>query len=73
MTLREELHWYGGKLTLTFLSTFSIDTPNRCTATIDLEVPIIGIGDHAEKKQAEKLAALSAVYQLHGLGVVSFL
>ncbi|KAF9459916.1 P-loop containing nucleoside triphosphate hydrolase protein [Collybia nuda] len=40
------------------------------SVTINLEVPIIGVGDHNEKKQAERLAALSAVYQLHELGLL---
>jgi hypothetical protein len=30
------------------------------------------VGDNPEKKQAEKLAALSAVFQLHELGLVRF-
>ncbi|RDB28425.1 ATP-dependent RNA helicase DHX36 [Hypsizygus marmoreus] len=42
----------------------------RATVTVHLDSPVIGIGDHAEKKQAEKLGALSAVYQLHNLGVL---
>jgi hypothetical protein len=45
---------------------------NRTTVTIDIEPCIIGVGDSPEKKQAEKLAALSAVYQLHGRGLVRF-
>jgi hypothetical protein len=38
---------------------------------IPIEPPVIGIGDHPEKKQAERLAALAGVYQLHDMGVVS--
>lgn len=41
--------------------------------TVPLEEPVIGVGDDPSKKQAEKLAALSAVYQLHGLGLVRHL
>lgn len=43
---------------------------SRTTATVEMEPPVIGVGDHPEKKQSEKLAALSAVYQLQQLGVV---
>ena len=32
--------------------------------------PIVGVGDAASSKQAEKLAALSAVYQLDARGLV---
>ncbi|KAF8642311.1 hypothetical protein AX16_009581 [Volvariella volvacea WC 439] len=42
----------------------------RTTVTIEIEPPVIGIGDSSDKKTSEKLAALSAVYQLHGLGVL---
>lgn len=42
----------------------------RTTATVEMEPPVIGVGDHPEKKQSEKLAALSAVYQLQQLGVL---
>lgn len=38
-----------------------------------MELPIVGVGDSPEKKQAEKLAALSAVFQLHELGLVRFI
>ncbi|KAF8640497.1 hypothetical protein AX17_000159 [Amanita inopinata Kibby_2008] len=37
----------------------------RTTVTVHLPVPVIGIGDHLTKKESERLAALSAVYQLH--------
>ncbi|KAF9015164.1 P-loop containing nucleoside triphosphate hydrolase protein [Cyathus striatus] len=42
----------------------------RTTTTIDMEPLISGIGDHPDKKQSEKLAALSAVYQLQEIGVL---
>lgn len=42
----------------------------RVTVNIPIEPPVIGIGDHPEKKQAERLAALSGVYQLHEMGIV---
>lgn len=32
---------------------------------------IVGVGDHVQKKEAERLAALSALYQLDGQGQVS--
>ncbi len=38
--------------------------------TIDIEPPIVGVGDHIEKKESVNLAALSAVYQLQGLNLV---
>ncbi|TFK41154.1 P-loop containing nucleoside triphosphate hydrolase protein [Crucibulum laeve] len=50
------------------------DGPNmpvwRTTVTVNIEPPIIGIGDHQIKKESERLAALSAVYQLQELGVL---
>jgi len=46
------------------------DTAVRATVNIPIEPPVIGIGDHPERKQAEKLAALSGVYQLHEMGIV---
>lgn len=42
----------------------------RATVTVSMELPIVGVGDSPEKKQAEKLAALSAVFQLHELGLL---
>lgn len=42
----------------------------RATVNIPIEPPVIGVGDHTEKKQAERLAALSGVYQLHEMGVL---
>ena len=43
----------------------------RTTVTLDIDPPIIGIGDHQDKKRSIHLAALSVVYQLHDLGIVS--
>lgn len=43
---------------------------SRTTVIVEIEPPVIGVGDHPEKKQSEKLAALSAVYQLQQSGVV---
>lgn len=42
----------------------------RATVTVNMDPPIIGVGDNPERKQAERLAALSAVYQLHNVGLV---
>lgn len=45
---------------------------NRSTVELDnIDPPIIGVGDHQDKKRSIFLAALSAVYQLHDLGIVS--
>ena len=38
---------------------------------IDIEPPVVGIGDHPEKSRSVALAALSALYQLQEMGVVS--
>ena len=38
---------------------------------MDIDPPIVGVGDHQDKKRSTHLAALSAVYQLHDLGIVS--
>jgi hypothetical protein len=46
---------------------------NRTTVTVDMEPPIVGVGDSLDKKNSEKLAALSAVFQLHDLGLVCYL
>ncbi|PPQ80799.1 hypothetical protein CVT25_001924 [Psilocybe cyanescens] len=40
------------------------------TVKLDIEPPIVGIGDHKDKKQSSTLAALSAVYQLQELGIL---
>lgn len=42
----------------------------RATVTVPLEPPVTGVGDSTDKKQAERLAALAAVYQLQGMGIV---
>jgi hypothetical protein len=46
---------------------------SRTTVTVDLPTPIVGVGDHGNKKESEKVAALSAVYQLHESGMVCYL
>jgi hypothetical protein len=48
------------------------ETNVRATVVVDGEGGVIGVGDHAIKKEAEKLAALSAVVQLCAAGLVSF-
>ncbi|KAF9453818.1 P-loop containing nucleoside triphosphate hydrolase protein [Macrolepiota fuliginosa MF-IS2] len=42
----------------------------RVTVTIPIEPSVIGVGDHPDKRQAEKLAALAGVYQLQEMGVL---
>jgi len=42
----------------------------RTTATLNLEPLVSGVGDSTEKKESERLAALSIVYQLHSQGIV---
>ncbi|KAL0951184.1 hypothetical protein HGRIS_007914 [Hohenbuehelia grisea] len=42
----------------------------RTTATLELDPPVIGVGDATEKKESEKLAALAVVYQLDGMGIL---
>jgi dsRNA-specific ribonuclease len=42
----------------------------RVTVSGDPQRGIVGVGDHANKKEAEKLAALSAVLQLASAGLV---
>lgn len=37
---------------------------------IDASPEIVAIGDNPIRKEAEKLAALAAVYELHGRGMV---
>ncbi|KAF9229282.1 P-loop containing nucleoside triphosphate hydrolase protein [Gyrodon lividus] len=37
----------------------------RCTLALDTSPQIVGIGDHTDKKTAERLCALSTLYQLH--------
>lgn len=43
----------------------------RTTVQLDIDPLLVGVGDHTDKKQSLNLAALSAVYQLHDLGIVS--
>ncbi|KAG2154843.1 P-loop containing nucleoside triphosphate hydrolase protein [Suillus clintonianus] len=40
----------------------------RATVTLDTTPPLLGIGDHRVRRDAERLAALSALYQLHDTG-----
>jgi small subunit ribosomal protein S24e len=42
----------------------------RTTVIVEADITIVGVGDSASKKDSEKLAALSAVYQLHEAGMV---
>lgn len=66
---------YGGKFFIEnplIKHKFDSDS-KRATVTVSMELPIVGVGDSPEKKQAEKLAALSAVFQLHELGLVRFI
>jgi hypothetical protein len=42
----------------------------RVTVTLDTTPPVLGIGDHRARRDAERLAALSALYQLHDTGLV---
>ncbi|KAG6842205.1 hypothetical protein C0991_000175 [Blastosporella zonata] len=42
----------------------------KTTVTLHLDSPIVGTGDHSSRKESERLAALSAVYQLHALGLL---
>ncbi|KAF8168095.1 hypothetical protein B0H34DRAFT_646123 [Crassisporium funariophilum] len=41
------------------------------TVEVEIEPRIIGVGDHEERKKSMDLAALSAVYQLQSMGIVS--
>ncbi|KDR84993.1 hypothetical protein GALMADRAFT_233530 [Galerina marginata CBS 339.88] len=43
----------------------------RTTVQLDIEPPITGIGDHADKKESAALSALSALYQLQELGILN--
>ncbi|KAG0708857.1 P-loop containing nucleoside triphosphate hydrolase protein [Suillus ampliporus] len=40
------------------------------TVTLDTTPVVLGIGDHRVKRDAERLAALSALYQLHDTGLL---
>ncbi|KNZ73430.1 putative ATP-dependent RNA helicase DHX36 [Termitomyces sp. J132] len=42
----------------------------RTTVTMHLDPPIVGTGDCSTRKESERLAALSAVYKLHALGLL---
>ncbi|KAG6336574.1 hypothetical protein ID866_2512 [Astraeus odoratus] len=42
----------------------------RCTLELGTEPQIIAIGDHADKKAAERLCCLSALYQLYDNGLL---
>ena len=44
----------------------------RTTIDLDIDPPVIGVGDHQDKRRSVHLASLSVVYQLHDLGIVSF-
>jgi hypothetical protein len=48
-------------------------TSSRTNVVVDAGTRIIGVGDHANKKDSEKLAALSAVYQLYESGMVCYI
>ncbi|KAI6162189.1 hypothetical protein EDD17DRAFT_1776997 [Pisolithus thermaeus] len=43
----------------------------RCTLDLATEPRIVAVGDHIEKKAAERLCCLSALYQLYDNGLVS--
>ena len=40
------------------------------TVALDTTPPVLGVGDHRSKRDAERLAALSALYQLYDSGLV---
>ncbi|KIK93741.1 hypothetical protein PAXRUDRAFT_12465 [Paxillus rubicundulus Ve08.2h10] len=42
----------------------------RCTLVLNTSPQIVGIGDHTDKKAAERLCALSTLYQLHDKGLL---
>jgi hypothetical protein len=66
------LFLFGGKPTCSYnLHSFEYISRLRSTVTLDIDPPLVGIGDHADKKTSVTLAALSAVYQLQELGIVS--
>jgi small subunit ribosomal protein S24e len=46
-------------------------TSCRVTVAVDRDHGIIGVGDDPTRKEAEKLAALDAVFQLARAGLVS--
>lgn len=64
----------GGKYTVTQYLVLFIDL-NRATIEVKLEGEddVLGVGDAINKKESEKLAALSAIHQLKALGKVGHL
>jgi hypothetical protein len=59
----------GGKYVVPHYLALFVDL-NRATIEVKLEGEndVLGVGDAINKKESEKLAALSAVYQLNALG-----
>lgn len=59
----------GGKYTVPRYPALFIDL-NRATTEVKLEGEgnVLGVGDAINKKESEKLAALSAIHQLNALG-----
>lgn len=59
----------GGEYIVYYYLALFIDL-NRSTIEVKLEGEndVLGVGDAINKKESEKLAALSAVYQLNALG-----
>ncbi|KAG8219813.1 hypothetical protein J3R82DRAFT_786 [Butyriboletus roseoflavus] len=51
-------------------SPFSPLTPHSCSLLLDTDPKIVAIGDHADRKSAQRLCALSALFQLHHRGLV---
>jgi small subunit ribosomal protein S24e len=52
------------------LLLFPAHSPHSCALLLDTAPQITAIGDHTDKKSAERLCALSALYQLHDRGLV---
>lgn len=44
--------------------------PQRTTVTVPTTPEIVAIGDHSIRKESEKAAALAAVFELQGRGLV---
>jgi len=44
----------------------------RVTVLADPQLGIVGVGDAPSAKEAEKLAALSAILQLQAVGIVRY-
>ncbi len=59
----------GGKYIVSHYLALFIDL-NRTTIEVKLEDEndVLGVGDAINKKESEKLAALSAIHQLNALG-----